>query len=68
MKTMSKPESARGAGAVLAAGLIAAPQIVYSKPVAPELPQPYTLPSHAAARRHAQMLNWCVVGGRRKAD
>jgi hypothetical protein len=42
--------------------------LVYRKPVAPALPQPYTLPPHVAARRHAQILNWCVVGWRRKAD
>jgi hypothetical protein len=62
MKTMSKPESS----AAFAALLAAAQPIVYRKPVAPALPQPYTLPPSVAARRHARILNWCVVGGRRK--
>jgi hypothetical protein len=63
MKTMSKPESADDAD-----GLFAAAQpIVYRKPAALALPQPYTLPPRVAARRHARILNWCVVGGRRKA-
>ncbi|MFC0399177.1 hypothetical protein [Paraburkholderia rhizosphaerae] len=61
---MSKPESS---AAVVGALLAPARPIVYRKPAAPALPQPYTLPPRIAARRHAQILNWCVVGGRRKA-
>ncbi|CAB3762945.1 hypothetical protein [Paraburkholderia solisilvae] len=40
--------------------------VEYRKSAAPELPQPYTLPPQSAARRHARILNSCVVGGRRK--
>ncbi|GAB7525855.1 hypothetical protein [Paraburkholderia sp. 2C] len=66
---MSKPVPARGAEALLAAApRMAAPLIVYSKPVAPELPQPYTLPPGVAARRHARILNCCIVNGRRKPE
>jgi hypothetical protein len=68
MKTMSKRESARDAGAALAAPPMTARPIVYSKPVTLELPQPYTLPPRVAARRHAQILHSCVVNGRRKPE
>ncbi|CAB3762572.1 hypothetical protein [Paraburkholderia humisilvae] len=60
---MSKPESSVAVDALLAP----AQPIVYRKPAALALPQPYTLPPRVAARRHARFLNWCVVGGRRKA-
>ena len=66
---MSKPVPARGVEALFAAARqTAVPLIVYSKPVAPELPQPYTLPPGVAARRHARILNCCVVNGRRKPE
>ncbi|MDQ7981749.1 hypothetical protein QYH69_31500 [Paraburkholderia sp. SARCC-3016] len=67
---MSKPVPARGAEALFAAArqMAVAPQIVYSKPVALELPQPYTLPPGVAARRHTRILNCCVVSGRRKPE
>jgi hypothetical protein len=66
---MSKPVPARGAEALLAAARqMASPPIIYSKPVALELPQPYTLPPGVAARQHARILNCCVVSGRRKPE
>jgi hypothetical protein len=67
MKTMSKRVPAGDVDALLAPALpIAARPIEYRKPAALELPQPYTLPPRSAARRHARILNCCVVGGRRK--
>jgi hypothetical protein len=36
--------------------------VVYSSSPATQLPPPYTLPPRAAARRHTQCLNRCVVG------
>jgi hypothetical protein len=52
-------------GAPMAASRMAV-SIIYRKPAAADLSQPYTLPPRVVARRHAECLTGCVIGMRHK--